>query len=120
MTIEELIIGLSKYIRGTLDEKISLAFNVYDLRSYGYISREDIMEFLRESIPRVKLFSYSFIYLIYLISLSSGCLPFLIQWYPFAEDMGKKFDPCRICNNKLREKYLIERSKSLLLFFVSI
>ncbi|KAG9476358.1 calaxin [Eleutherodactylus coqui] len=46
----EWIEGLSVFLRGTLDEKIKYCFEVYDLNSDGFISREEMFHMLKNSL----------------------------------------------------------------------
>ncbi|XP_041867809.1 EF-hand calcium-binding domain-containing protein 1 [Melanotaenia boesemani] len=52
ITVEEWIVGLSIFLRGTLDEKIKFCFQVYDLNGDKYISREEMFHMLKNSIIR--------------------------------------------------------------------
>ncbi|XP_035039304.1 EF-hand calcium-binding domain-containing protein 1-like [Hippoglossus stenolepis] len=49
---KEWIEGLCIFLRGTLDEKIKYCFNVYDLNSDNYISREEMFQMLKDSLIR--------------------------------------------------------------------
>ncbi|XP_035039305.2 EF-hand calcium-binding domain-containing protein 1-like [Hippoglossus stenolepis] len=49
---KEWIEGLCIFLRGTLDEKIKYCFNVYDLNSDNYISREKMFHMLKDSLIR--------------------------------------------------------------------
>lgn len=44
---EEWIRGLSIFLRGTYEEKISFCFDVYDVNSDGFISREEMFSLLK-------------------------------------------------------------------------
>ncbi|XP_061801321.1 calaxin [Nerophis lumbriciformis] len=46
----EWIDGLSVFLRGTLDERIKYCFQVYNLNSDHYITREEILQMLRYSL----------------------------------------------------------------------
>ncbi|CAI9580751.1 unnamed protein product [Staurois parvus] len=50
ISVAEWIEGLSVFLRGTLDEKIKYCFEVYDLNSDGYISREEMFHMLKNSL----------------------------------------------------------------------
>lgn len=45
--VDEWILGLSVFLRGTLEEKISFAFFVYDLNLDGLITKDEIFILLR-------------------------------------------------------------------------
>ncbi|XP_060949332.1 calaxin-like [Limanda limanda] len=49
---KEWVEGLCIFLRGTLDEKIKYCFNVYDLNSDSYISREEMFQMLKDSLIR--------------------------------------------------------------------
>ena len=49
---EEWVVGLSVFLRGTIDEKIKYCFNIYDLNSDGYISREEMFQMLKTTIVK--------------------------------------------------------------------
>ena len=48
--MEEWIHGLSVFLRGSLEEQMSYCFNVYDLNSNGYITREEMFQMLKHSL----------------------------------------------------------------------
>ncbi|XP_063777451.1 calaxin [Pseudophryne corroboree] len=50
INVAEWVEGLSVFLRGTLDEKIKYCFEVYDLNSDGYISREEMFHMLKNSL----------------------------------------------------------------------
>ncbi|XP_044151725.1 EF-hand calcium-binding domain-containing protein 1 isoform X1 [Bufo gargarizans] len=50
ISVSEWIEGLSVFLRGTLDEKIKYCFEVYDLNSDGFISREEMFHMLKNSL----------------------------------------------------------------------
>ncbi|XP_046846250.1 EF-hand calcium-binding domain-containing protein 1-like isoform X1 [Xenia sp. Carnegie-2017] len=50
INMEEWILGLSVFLRGTMEEKMHYCFEVYDLNSDGYISREEIFQMLKSSL----------------------------------------------------------------------
>merc|ERR1712183_149709 len=47
ISLNEWVEGLAILLRGTLSEKISYAFHVYDLNGDGYISREEMFQMLK-------------------------------------------------------------------------
>lgn len=50
LSMSEWVESLSIFLRGTQEEKIKYAFNVYDLNGDGYISREEMFQMLKTSI----------------------------------------------------------------------
>ncbi|NXH94989.1 EFCB1 protein, partial [Pachycephala philippinensis] len=50
ITVVEWVEGLGVLLRGTLDEKIEYCFQVYDLNSDGYISKEEMFQMLKNSL----------------------------------------------------------------------
>ncbi|XP_048366333.1 calaxin isoform X2 [Sphaerodactylus townsendi] len=50
VSVTEWVEGLSIFLRGTLEEKIKYCFDVYDLNSDGYISREEMFHMLKNSL----------------------------------------------------------------------
>ncbi|XP_063327052.1 LOW QUALITY PROTEIN: calaxin [Pelmatolapia mariae] len=50
--MEEWIEGLPVFLRGTLDEKIKYCFSMYDLNGDNAISREEMLDFLKERLIR--------------------------------------------------------------------
>merc|ERR1711976_1108106 len=46
---EEWVTGLSTFLRGNLEERTKFCFDVYDLNSDGYISREEMFHMLKTS-----------------------------------------------------------------------
>ncbi|XP_031560856.1 EF-hand calcium-binding domain-containing protein 1-like [Actinia tenebrosa] len=48
--MEDWIVGLSVFLRGTLEEKTKFCFEVYDLNGDNYISKEEIMQLLKNTI----------------------------------------------------------------------
>ncbi|KAG8005173.1 Synaptotagmin-like protein 1 [Nibea albiflora] len=52
ISMREWIEGLSVFLRGTLDEKIKYCFDVYDLNGDRYISREEMIPMLKNSLIR--------------------------------------------------------------------
>ncbi|CAI2733156.1 unnamed protein product [Schistosoma spindalis] len=49
---QEWVMGLSIFLRGTLEEKIKFAFDVYDLNSDGRITREEMFQLLKYSLVK--------------------------------------------------------------------
>ncbi|XP_077978586.1 calaxin-like [Glandiceps talaboti] len=49
VNMEEYVKGLSVIIRGNAEEKMAYCFDVYDLNSDGYISREEMFHLLKSS-----------------------------------------------------------------------
>ena len=50
LCMEEWIIGLSVFLRGTDEERMKYCFDVYDLNSNGYITREEMFHMLKNSL----------------------------------------------------------------------
>ncbi|XP_065666095.1 calaxin isoform X2 [Hydra vulgaris] len=50
ISMEEWINGLSVFLRGTLDEQTRYCFDVYDLNSNGFITREEIFHMLKNTL----------------------------------------------------------------------
>ncbi|XP_075210316.1 calaxin-like [Lycorma delicatula] len=50
--LEDWIIGLSTFLRGTFEERTSFAFFVYDLNNDGYITREEMFHLLKNSLVK--------------------------------------------------------------------
>ncbi|NWT09670.1 EFCB1 protein, partial [Vireo altiloquus] len=50
ITVADWVEGLGLLLRGTLDEKIKFCFQVYDLNSDGYISKEEMFQMLKNSL----------------------------------------------------------------------
>jgi len=50
ISMEEWIYGLSVFLRGTLEEQMQYCFNVYDLNSDGFITREEMFHMLKHSL----------------------------------------------------------------------
>nr|XP_018896312.1 PREDICTED: EF-hand calcium-binding domain-containing protein 1-like [Bemisia tabaci] len=48
--LDEWLLGLSVFLLGTIEERISYAFLVYDLNSDGIITREEVFHLLRNSL----------------------------------------------------------------------
>lgn len=44
---DEWILGLSVFLKGTLEERISFCFFIYDLNSDGAITKDEILSLLR-------------------------------------------------------------------------
>ncbi|NWU98295.1 EFCB1 protein, partial [Upupa epops] len=49
ISVVEWVEGLSIFLRGTLEERIKFCFEVYDLNSDGFITREEIFQMLKNS-----------------------------------------------------------------------
>ena len=49
---EEWIRGMYIFLRGTFDEKLAFCFDVYDMNSDGFISREEMFHLLKTSIVK--------------------------------------------------------------------
>ena len=47
---EEWILGMSVFLKGTLDECCKYCFEVYDMNGDGYISREEMFHLLKQSL----------------------------------------------------------------------
>ncbi|VDI52603.1 Hypothetical predicted protein [Mytilus galloprovincialis] len=47
---EEWILGMSVFLRGTIDELCKYCFDVYDMNSDGFISREEMFHLLKQSL----------------------------------------------------------------------
>lgn len=45
--MDEWVLGLSIFLRGTLEEQIAFSFFIYDLNSDGVITKEEIFTLLR-------------------------------------------------------------------------
>ncbi|XP_051527097.1 calaxin isoform X1 [Myxocyprinus asiaticus] len=52
ISVKEWVEGLSVFLRGTLEEKITYCFDIYDLNGDGYISREEMFHMLKDSLIR--------------------------------------------------------------------
>ncbi|RZF35216.1 hypothetical protein LSTR_LSTR014010 [Laodelphax striatellus] len=52
LRLEDWLLGLSVFLRGTLEERAIFAFHVYDLNNDGYISREEMFLLLRNSLVK--------------------------------------------------------------------
>ncbi|XP_002741434.1 calaxin-like [Saccoglossus kowalevskii] len=50
--LQEWVKGLSVFLQGTVDEKTQYCFDVYDLNSDGYISREEMFHMLKNSMVK--------------------------------------------------------------------
>ena len=50
---EEWVLGLSVFLKGTLEERVAYCFDVYDMNSDGYISREEMFQMLKNSMVKV-------------------------------------------------------------------
>eukprot|EP00116_Pleurobrachia_bachei_P007100 sb/3467362/ len=49
---EEWVLGLSVFLKGTLEERVAYCFDVYDMNSDGYISREEMFQMLKNSMVK--------------------------------------------------------------------
>jgi len=49
---EDYVIGIAKFLNGTVDEQVQMAFDVYDLNNDGYISREEMFQLLKFSLVK--------------------------------------------------------------------
>ncbi|KAL5007446.1 hypothetical protein ScPMuIL_016252 [Solemya velum] len=49
---EEWVIGMSTFLFGVFDEKTRYCFDVYDLNSDGYISREEMFQLMKNSLTK--------------------------------------------------------------------
>jgi Ca2+-binding EF-hand superfamily protein len=49
---KEWVQGMSVILRGTLDEKMEFCFNIYDLKSAGYILREEMFHLLKSTMVK--------------------------------------------------------------------
>ncbi|XP_060085839.1 calaxin-like [Ylistrum balloti] len=47
---EEWVLGLSTFLKGSIEEKLKYTFKVYDQNADGFISREEMFQFLKNSI----------------------------------------------------------------------
>ncbi|XP_047461456.1 EF-hand calcium-binding domain-containing protein 1 [Mugil cephalus] len=50
VTMREWIEGLSVFLRGNMDEQIKFCFHVFDLNGDGYISREEMLQLMKNSL----------------------------------------------------------------------
>ncbi|KAF8568043.1 hypothetical protein P879_09363 [Paragonimus westermani] len=53
ITAKRWVIGLSIFLRGSIQERTAFAFRAYDLNSDGVISREEMFQLLKASLIRV-------------------------------------------------------------------
>ncbi len=44
LSLQDFVMGLSILLRGTVQEKLNWAFNLYDINKDGYITKEVILE----------------------------------------------------------------------------
>ncbi|KAH9520311.1 EF-hand calcium-binding domain-containing protein 1 [Bulinus truncatus] len=49
---EDYVIGIAKFLNGTLEDHIQLCFDVYDLNNDGYISREEMFQLLKSCLVK--------------------------------------------------------------------
>ncbi|XP_035688057.1 EF-hand calcium-binding domain-containing protein 1-like [Branchiostoma floridae] len=52
VSAQEWVQGLSVFLRGTMEEKMKYCFEVYDLNSDGYISREEMFSMLKNTLAK--------------------------------------------------------------------
>ncbi|KAK2182854.1 hypothetical protein NP493_333g02078, partial [Ridgeia piscesae] len=52
VNMEDWVKGLSVFLRGSLEEQMHFCFEVYDLNSDGYISREEMFHMLKTSLVK--------------------------------------------------------------------
>lgn len=50
LKLESWILGLSVFLRGTLNEKAAFCFRVYDLNNDGFVTRDELFNLLRNSL----------------------------------------------------------------------
>uniref|UniRef100_A0A8D0A9Y0 Kv channel-interacting protein 4 n=1 Tax=Sander lucioperca TaxID=283035 RepID=A0A8D0A9Y0_SANLU len=51
VSFEDFVMGLSILLRGTIQEKLNWAFNLYDINKDGYITKEEMLDIMKET-PR--------------------------------------------------------------------
>ncbi|XP_059173207.1 calaxin-like isoform X1 [Physella acuta] len=49
---EDYVVGIAKFLNGTLDDHIQLCFDVYDLNNDGYIVREEMFQLLKSCLVK--------------------------------------------------------------------
>uniref|UniRef100_A0A6I8QZ51 Kv channel-interacting protein 4 n=1 Tax=Xenopus tropicalis TaxID=8364 RepID=A0A6I8QZ51_XENTR len=47
VSFEDFVIGLSTLLRGTIQEKLNWAFNLYDINKDGYITKEEMFDIMK-------------------------------------------------------------------------
>ncbi|XP_018417257.1 PREDICTED: Kv channel-interacting protein 4 isoform X6 [Nanorana parkeri] len=47
VSFEDFIMGLSTLLRGTVQEKLNWAFNLYDINKDGYITKEEMLDIMK-------------------------------------------------------------------------
>ncbi|XP_078717810.1 A-type potassium channel modulatory protein KCNIP2 isoform X3 [Lampetra fluviatilis] len=47
LSFEDFVMGLSVLLRGTINEKLYWAFNLYDINKDGYITKEEMLDIMR-------------------------------------------------------------------------
>ncbi|XP_039191837.1 Kv channel-interacting protein 4 isoform X6 [Crotalus tigris] len=47
VSFEDFVMGLSILLRGTVQEKLSWAFNLYDINKDGYITKEEMLDIMK-------------------------------------------------------------------------
>uniref|UniRef100_A0A0B6YQZ5 EF-hand domain-containing protein n=2 Tax=Arion vulgaris TaxID=1028688 RepID=A0A0B6YQZ5_9EUPU len=49
---EDYVIGIAKFLNGTLEDQVNLCFDVYDLNNDGYIVREEMFQLLKSCLVK--------------------------------------------------------------------
>uniref|UniRef100_UPI003AAB9DDC Kv channel-interacting protein 4-like n=1 Tax=Centroberyx gerrardi TaxID=166262 RepID=UPI003AAB9DDC len=47
VSFEDFVMGLSILLRGTIQEKLNWAFNLYDINKDGYITKEEMLDIMK-------------------------------------------------------------------------
>ncbi|CAI9542729.1 unnamed protein product [Staurois parvus] len=47
VSFEDFVMGLSTLLRGTIQEKLNWAFNLYDINKDGYITKEEMLDIMK-------------------------------------------------------------------------
>ncbi|XP_007905652.1 calsenilin isoform X2 [Callorhinchus milii] len=55
---EDFVIGLSLLLRGTVNEKLNWAFNLYDINSDGYITKEEMLAIIKSIYDMMGRYTY--------------------------------------------------------------
>ncbi|XP_033761969.1 EF-hand calcium-binding domain-containing protein 1-like [Pecten maximus] len=55
ISAEEWVLGLSIFLRGSVEEQIKYTFKVYDQNADGFISREEMFQFLKNSLVHIQI-----------------------------------------------------------------
>ncbi|PVD30238.1 hypothetical protein C0Q70_09500 [Pomacea canaliculata] len=50
LKMEDYVLGMAKFLKGTPEEQRKFCFDVYDLNGDGYITREEVMHLLKNSV----------------------------------------------------------------------